>query len=62
MAKLDMERVAGTLVQNFEDDGIDEYENINNIRHLLKNKGRDSDRLIGYGLNTNGERYKIKQQ
>ena len=32
------------------------------IRHLLKNKGRDSDRLIGYGLNTNGERYKIEQQ
>ena len=60
MAKLDMERI-GSLVQNFEDDGEDRYEDLNNIRHIIKNKGDVSDRIIGYGLNINTERYKMDE-
>ena len=46
----------GSLVQNFEDDNRDQYEDVNNIRRLITNKGDQSDRLIGYGLNTNEPR------
>ena len=50
--KLDMNKVS-SLVQNFKDETRDQYEDVNNIRHMLTNKGDTSDRLIGYGLNAN---------
>ena len=50
---LDLNKVA-SLEQDSKNQTPGEYDDINNIQHMLGNKGDVSDRIIGHGMNLNG--------